>query len=247
MKFHIIGTGSTGNGYIMECQESKEVLLIECGMKLIDVKKALNFDLSRIKGCLLTHCHGDHSKYIREYIGAGINIYSSRETFDALGYTSHHRAIICNERNLYNIPNSTFKFIPFNIEHDCPQGFCYFINQKECGNTLFLTDSFYIPYKFANLNNIILEANYCENILSEKEKIHPFLRDRIITSHMSLQTCEQMLLANDLRLVQNIVLIHLSDSNSNEEIFKNRISEITSKKVSIATNGMSLELNKSFF
>jgi phosphoribosyl 1,2-cyclic phosphodiesterase len=247
MKFHIIGTGSNGNSYIMQCEENKEVLLLECGMKLIEVKKALDFDISNIKGCLLTHCHGDHSKFIKEYLSAGINIYSSKETFEALGLLNHHRCIIVEEKKVCNIPNSTFKFIPYNIQHDCPQGFCYFINQSECGNTLFLTDSFYIPYKFANLNNIIVEANYCENILAEREKIHPYLRDRIITSHMSLQTCEQMLQANDLRMVQNVVLIHLSDSNSNEVLFRNRISEITNKNVVVASNKMCFDLNKTPF
>lgn len=247
MKLHIIGTGSQGNSYIMQCEETNEVLLLECGMKLIEVKKALNFDISNIKGCLVSHCHGDHAKFIKEYINAGIDVYSSKETFEALGLLNHHRAHVVEEKKMFVIPGSSFKVIPFNIQHDCPQGFCFFINQAECGNTLFLTDSFYIPYKFANMNNIIVEANYCENILAEREKIHPFLRDRIITSHMSLQTCKEMLLANDLRFVQNIVLIHLSDSNSNEILFQKEIHSATLKNTIIASNGMCVELNKNPF
>lgn len=240
MKLHIISTGSKGNAYILG--NNKECILLECGMKLIEVKKALDFNLSTIKFCLLTHSHGDHAKYAKEYADAGIQIYTSKETIDAINVQDHHNFKAVTEKQMTIVGG--WRFIPYNIQHDCPQGFCYLINHPGCGNTLFLTDSFYIPYKFTNLNNLIIEANYCENILAEREKIHPFLRDRIITSHMSLQTCKEMLSANDLSAVNNIVLIHLSDSNSNAALFQKEISELTRKKTTVADNGMVIEMSK---
>jgi hypothetical protein len=42
--------------------------------------------------------------------------------------------------------------------------------------------------------------------------------------------------------VNNIVLIHLSDSNSDARRFKNEISELTGKNVSIAESGITIDI-----
>jgi phosphoribosyl 1,2-cyclic phosphodiesterase len=56
MKLIVIGTGSKGNGYVL--QDSKgECLLIEAGMKLIEVKKVLDFNIQNIHGMLVSHEH----------------------------------------------------------------------------------------------------------------------------------------------------------------------------------------------
>lgn len=56
-----------------------------------------------------------------------------------------------------------------------------------------------------------------------------------------------MLSANDLTAVNNIVLIHLSDGNSNEKQFKKEVYELTGKNVYVASNGMNLKFNKTPF
>jgi hypothetical protein len=42
------------------------------------------------------------------------------------------------------------------------------------------------------------------------------------------------------------VLIHLSDSNSNAEGFKQEITELTGKRVTIAEPGTDIDFNKEF-
>ena len=106
---------------------------------------------------------------------------------------------------------------------------------------------FLLPNAFRDLNNIIIEANYCPVIAKRKLSDMEFLRNRIIKSHMSIDTCEDLLLANDLGKVNNIVLIHLSDSNSDENAFKLRIEKSTGKKVTVANNGLVINLNKTPF
>ena len=64
---------------------------------------------------------------------------------------------------------------------------------------------------------------------------------------MSLNTCKETLLANDLSQVQKIVLIHLSDSNSDEKKFKEVITNATGKIVHVANNNQTLEFNKNPF
>jgi phosphoribosyl 1,2-cyclic phosphodiesterase len=56
MKLHILNTGSVGNGYVLESDNS-ELLIIEAGVKLIDFKKAVNFNIEKISGMLVSHEH----------------------------------------------------------------------------------------------------------------------------------------------------------------------------------------------
>jgi len=60
---------------------------------------------------------------------------------------------------------------------------------------------------------------------------------------MSLETCCDMLRANDITAVNNIVLIHLSDTNSDERMFKKEVEDLTGKNVSVAYNGMNVVMD----
>ena len=140
--------------------------------------------------------------------------------------------------------------LPFNVKHDAIEPLGFLIHHKECGKVLFLTDSYYSPYTFKGLNQIIIEANYSQEIVDKKIEsgsLHGIVRNRILTSHLSLETCKKLLLANDLSQVNNIVLIHLSDGNSNEVGFKEEIYQTTQKNVSVASPGMEIDFNPTPF
>lgn len=55
-KIITIGSGSSGNAYILECQN--ETLLLELGVSWKDIVKALNFNLSKVVGVCVSHAHG---------------------------------------------------------------------------------------------------------------------------------------------------------------------------------------------
>ena len=61
-----------------------------------------------------------------------------------------------------------------------------------------------------------------------------------MSSHLSLENCVELLKANDLTKTNNIVLTHLSDSNSNESVFKKTVEDATGKTVTIATKGVEI-------
>jgi phosphoribosyl 1,2-cyclic phosphodiesterase len=143
-----------------------------------------------------------------------------------------------------------FTVKPFKVNHDAAEPVGYLIHHNECGNVLFLTDTMYCSYTFASLNNIIIEANYSQEILDERLRSGAspdFLRNRVLQSHMSLNTCKDLLRANDLRSVNNIVLIHLSDSNSDAKQFHKEVSELTGKNVFVAEPGLTIPFNKTPF
>lgn len=246
MKLKVIGTGSAGNAYLLETD--KEILMIECGVKATSIKQALNFQLNKVVGCIVTHEHNDHFKSALDVMKWGIDVYASEGTFKAKKLLESTRAKVIRKNRKFKI--GKFEIIPFDVKHDAVEPLGFLINHPECGLTLFLTDTYYVEYLFPGLNNIIIEANYCEQIINEKMGIETdmkFLRDRVYKSHFNLKNCKELLSINDLSNVNNIVLIHLSDSNSDEKRFKSEVSELTGKSVTVAFNGLEMEFNKTPF
>jgi len=247
MKLKVISTGSIGNAYILA--NGNEALLIECGVNIMDIKKALNFDFSKVVGCLVTHEHNDHAKSINEVMKLGIEVYASRGTFakTSLSVKSHKQNEIVSRQN-FKVGN--FKIMAFDVQHDAKEPLGFLIDHPDSGKVLFLTDTNYCKYTFPGLNNIIIEANFSKEIIDRKfgaDSGKEFLRNRILRSHFSLENCKDMLKANDLSAVNNIVLIHLSDSNSNEKQFVKEVYEQTRKNVTAAVKGLEIEFYKTPF
>lgn len=237
MQLKIIGSNSDGNAYLLE--NATEALLIECGMGWGAIKRAVNFNIAKIKGCLVTHEHKDHCKSAKEILTAGISIYASYGTHGAMKTEAHHRARFLHLGAIVAIGG--FKIKSFPVQHDAAEPLGFLIHHTETGTVLFLTDSFYSQYRFDGLNQVIIEANYSNEILNQRREsgeTNKVLRDRVLESHMSLDTCIELLQANDLRQVANIVLIHLSDGHSDEREFKRQIQAATGRLVHVATNGM---------
>lgn len=246
MVLKVIGSSSAGNAYILE--NNSTALLIECGVRFDLIKKALRFNIRKPIGCLISHEHKDHCKSVNEVMAAGINVFATEKTFKAMAInTNHYRAGIVKDGRKLIL--GEFTVLPFNIIHDAAEPVGFLINHCETGNVLFLTDSIYAPYKFRNLHNVIVEANYCQTIIDSKmaEVGNKFVRDRVIQSHLSIQACKELLQANDLSQVNNIVLIHLSDNNSDASRFKREVQEVTGKNVHVADAGMTIPFNRTPF
>lgn len=247
MTLKIIGSSSKGNCYILE--NKNEALIIECGVKFSDIKQTLNFNLKKVVGCLLTHEHGDHAKSVQDVMDAGIDVWSDRLTHNACNSSSSYRARYTFKGDTFKC--GEFKIKAFDVKHDAAAPLGFIINHSETGNILFLTDTYYVPYTFKNLHNIIVETNYSKEIIEKKRSqggLKNFLADRIIQSHMSLETCKELLQANDLTQVNNIVLIHLSDGNSDANLFQSEVKNLTGKTVHVADAGVVIEnFNKTPF
>jgi len=243
MKLRVISSSSAGNAYLLH--NDKEALLIECGVNIDRIKSAIGYSVQKVVGCLVTHNHLDHCKAIKKVMGLGIHVWASAGTHTICGTVDHHRARVTYSGDQFQVGG--FKVKAFDVKHDAAEPLGYLIHHEETGLILFLTDTCYCEYKFEGLNNIIIEANYCQDIIDAKMSAGKFVRDRVIQSHMNLQTCRDMLLANDLTAVNNIVLIHLSDKNSDEDRFRRTIKEATGKLVTVAVPGLSIPFNKTPF
>jgi phosphoribosyl 1,2-cyclic phosphodiesterase len=246
MKLKVLGSSSYGNAYILE--NDSEALILEAGVKFAEVQRALNFNISKIVGCLITHEHKDHAGQILTF-PLFVDVFCSKGTADsaaAIGKKS--KTHIVSAGRPFTV--GTFKVIPFAAKHDSAEPLGFFINHPETGNVLFATDTYYLPCKFAGLNNVLVECNYRLDILEGNIAaglIPTAMRNRIVQSHFSYDHCLQALQSNDLRAVNNIILIHLSNVNSHAQEFAEGIRKATGKSVHVAESGLELLLNKTPF
>lgn len=240
MKLTVLGSGSSGNCYLL--QNRDETLILECGLPYKTILKGLDFNLMNVVGCLVTHEHKDHSKAIKEFISNGIDVYSSGGTLkatDAGGY----RVQVIESENQVSIGD--FTVLPFETEHDAIEPLGFLIQHSDMGKLLFITDSYYCQYNFKELNHIMIECNYSRNILQEnieKGLVHPVLANRLLKSHFSLENVKEFLKATDLSNVKDITLLHLSDSNSDERGFREEIERLTGKPTYIADKELEIDL-----
>lgn len=220
----VIGSSSSGNSYLLNTTE--ECLMLECGVRYKSIFAALDFKIKNIVGCLVSHEHKDHSGFIKDIVKAGINVYSSAGTFEAIGIKSH-RIKVVKAGEQFTVGG--FTVLPFEIEHDCVEGLGYLIQHEEMGKLLFATDTFYIRYSFTGLNIIMVECNYSKQILDNNLRaglVEKIQARRLIKSHFSLERVKEFLQANDLSEVKKIFLIHLSNKNSNAKLFKEEIEKL---------------------
>jgi len=227
MDINIYHSGSSANLY--RVSDKGVSILIEAGVPVKKIKKALNYKLSDVAGCLVSHAHMDHAKGLKDLLQCGVDCYVSPETAKALDL-SGHRLHIIKPMEQFKIGDWTIK--AFNLVHDVPcLGFLMATGDEKL---MFAVDTNYIPYRFKGLTHIMLGVNYDNEILMDNVTlghIHPELTKRILRNHMSLKTCKKFLLANDMSRVREIYLLHLSDDNSNAERFKTEIQQITGRPV----------------
>lgn len=238
MILHCIGSSSHGNCYII--QNETEALIIEAGLPLLEAKKVLNWNIKKIVGCLVSHQHGDHAAYAREYTDAGITLLTLEDVIQVKQLGNSAIPITLGKGYILG----GFKILPFSVLHDVP---CvgFHIQHKEFGKLLFFTDTYAMQYNFKGINYWLIEANYSDDILNDNiinGRVPQVMRKRLLTSHLSLDNAIGILKRSDLSQTKHIVLIHLSDGNSNEKEFIKAVRRATGKRTIAAKKGIEIEL-----
>lgn len=235
----VISSSSSGNAYVIQSED--EALLLEAGSSISTTKHALNFNTSKVNGCLITHAHGDHSKYARQYELA-FPVFANSHVISMKGL-SQAAEIKAGDR--FDV--GKFKIIAFEAFHDIPT-LGFFINHPDMGNLVFLTDSFMCNHVFKDVNHVLIECNYSDEALLEAIELgvtNSAMRRRLMTTHMELQTVAKFLTSHDLTNVYNILLLHLSRYNSNRKQFIDVLTKATGKNIQIADAGLVIDLSNS--
>ena len=243
MVLKCLGSGSSGNCYILQ-SDSGEKLIIECGLPFREIKRGLDYDLHGVVGCLVSHRHSDHSKSLHDVIKAGIRVLSIEDVFVALGVK--YRTLCKTIQSMRGYVIGGFRILVLDVAHDVP---CvgFIVEHVEMGKLLFVTDTMMLEWKLPPLDHIMLECNYSDATLQrniDSGLVPAVMRERLMRSHMELQTAKGVLTGNDITQVKEIILIHLSGNNSNAELFKSEIGKATGKPIYAAERGFEIMLSK---
>lgn len=252
MKLTTLGSSSAGNCYILR-SASGDTLILECGMPFRKIKESLGWDLSGISACLISHRHRDHCRALPDVEKAGIRILALQDVKDS--FPQCEGLFFTPLQPMKGYKAGEFKIFTLPVYHSDPNGkecpcLAYVISHDEMGRLLFVTDAVTLDYRLEELNHIMIEANYSDRILQDNinaGQIHKSERDRLLQSHMEIETTIKVLQTLDTDNVNEVILLHLSPRNANAEDFSYRVSGKTGIPTYVATEGMKLEVNKMIY
>lgn len=242
MKLKVIGSGSKGNSYALIAEN--EILLLEAGCRLIDVKKAIDFQIGKVVGCLATHSHKDHIGYAKDFLSAGIKIYTNDETQKLVDCVSGEWLYGVPEKEMFKVGG--FKVTPFYVPHNGTANYAYLIEHEEMGKFLFATDFEYLPWTFRQhrLNHMLIECNHIDEVENTDANY-----EHVMLGHSSLSTILDVVQKNQTPSLRNVILCHLSRSNAYPVQMVEEVGKVAGRRVSVfcAEVGLEVELRKYLF
>lgn len=247
MFMKVVGSGSSGNTYIIE--SNGQTLLLDCGCKWKDILKAMDYNVLDCVACVVSHRHNDHSKAYKEVLYAGIPIYTNDETSEHFGIISGEKMIGVPE--MKRIKVGCFSIIPFYIPHttrdvgtgtiiDCPN-YGYLI-EADKEKLLFMTDFLMCKYVFKSLkiNHFLIECNHNDELVDADSIKY----EHSIRGHSSLSTVKEFLKVNKTDAMRNVILCHLSRDAADEKKMQKEVIGVVGEEVNvkIACKNLILEL-----
>lgn len=222
LNVHIYASSSKGNAISVSDGVSR--ILLDAGLPYSKLSRMMN--LNEIEAVFISHEHKDHCHAVGELTRRGIDVYMSEGTWVHLPVeiVSMTPSIV---KHGMQRETANWIVLPFNVDHDAAEPLGFLIQSKNTGKKLvYIVDSAIVDYDFTGVNTWIIEANYAEDIIAQGDQ-KEWLKSRIRTSHFSLDNLKDFLGSSDLSQTEEIFLVHLSDSNSDEERFKREIMELT--------------------
>lgn len=195
MKLKCLGSGSSGNCYLLTA-DNGETLLLDAGLPIMEIKRGLNWDIKCVVGAICTHAHKDHSLSVSDLEHMGIKVWQPQ--------SDHSK----RERHI-----GKFHIFCFQVPHNGTENYGFLImvdNQK----LLYLTDLEYCPYVFRKqrLDHMLIECNYQKKYIAED--YNDAKKSHVYRGHMELETVKEFVIANKSDALQNVILCHLSRDNS---------------------------------
>lgn len=213
MRFMSLASSSHGNAYIISDKETR--ILLECGLSRKKLQQLAGFKLTAFDACIVSHEHKDHSGCVADLIKAGLPVYMSQGTAEALGVE-----LVTAIQHGEQFTVGSMDVVPFTTFHDAAEPLGFLFKSRCDGDVLaFATDTVNLAYHFPGVNILAIEANYDREILDRSEKLPDKVRHRITNSHMEIDALCRYLRTLELSQCREIYLLHLSDAMSDEGRF----------------------------
>ncbi len=233
-RFISLGSGSSGNGYVLQSESG--CLLIDAGISMRTLKKRMRdngLSLYGIKHILVTHDHADHVKAVGTLSNElNVDVYATAEVHQGIGNNycvpqkialSHAKEIRKNEP----LWLGDFKITPFGVPHDSTDNVGFKIEHDGVTFCL-MTDVGRITEELgemiASADYLVIEANY----EVEKLKAGPYpahLKSRIMSGdgHLANHECGEALAHHATDRLRHVWLCHLSEENNHPELARKTV------------------------
>ena len=224
MQIDVLASSSLGNAYIVS--DGTTSILLDAGIPYKELQVKSDFKVNEVAACLVTHCHLDHARAVKDLVRNAIDVYGLLETLTMLGVAVNylHRTHFVEPLKTYTI--NTFEIMPITMYHDCP---CvgYMVYSKKTGERLFFaTDTYKITVNPQSVDYLILEINYQKEIVNNlvnEGKMEANIRARLLFSHYEFSKALNWLKKIDKSRLKRIYVAHLSNGHSNAEEIKRAV------------------------
>lgn len=194
MTLKTISTGSSpGNCYALTA-DNGEILLLDAGIPIAEIKKGLDYDIENVCACIITHVHKDHSLSANKLKTMGIPVWQPYLS-DTVRMRTHLGKF---EIECFDVPHNGIPCRAFLIK---------------CEDTtiLYATDFELIPYNLQkkNINVMLIEMNYQSDRIVDIDA-H---RQHTILGHAEEKTTIGVI-TNNMEHLRKVILCHMSKSGS---------------------------------
>jgi phosphoribosyl 1,2-cyclic phosphodiesterase len=133
VKLISLGSGSSGNAFLLESDET--TVLLDCGVGAREIQKALS-RRSRLSTVIISHEHGDHVRSLSSVLRKhSSEVVATRGTLDAIGRPESSREVRPGGR--IQIDSLSISFI--GVSHDAAEP-CGFLVENSDVKVAILTD-----------------------------------------------------------------------------------------------------------
>lgn len=220
MRFASLGSGSEGNGLVVEAGGSR--LLLDCGFSISETVRRLqrlDVEPSTLDALLVTHEHDDHvggvARFARKF---GIPVYLSHGTHAAssTGRAVFPEVVIIDSHTPFAVGD--IEVLPYPVPHDArePTQFVFGDGQSRLG---VLTDAGsstpHIEAMLGGLDALMIECNHDAGMLAGSaypERLKARIGGRL--GHLDNTQAAQIVSSIDTRSLQHVIAAHLSQKNN---------------------------------
>ena len=233
LRFALLGSGSRGNGLLVECGQT--TILVDCGFTLKETERRLarlGRSADRLCAILVTHEHGDHVDGVgplaRKY---EIPVWLTNGTHAALGVTQTNRLPQCRRfsgEEDFSIDEITVH--PYTVPHDAREP-CQFVFSGGTRRLGLLTDAghitAHIETQLSGCDALVLECNHDSDMLAEGP-YSDSLKKRVggPLGHLNNDSAAALLACLDTTRLQHIVAAHLSEKNNTHWLVRSALGAV---------------------
>ena len=228
MRFASLGSGSEGNGLLIESTDGLRVtrVLIDCGFSLSDTERRLRaagVEPDSLDAVLVTHEHSDHVGGVFRLSAAhGVPVFLTHGTLLGSGKVSGGATLTLIDP-LHTFEAGGFSIEPVAVPHDAREPVQYVIADGRVRLGV-LTDighgTAHVQRAYSGLDALVLECNHDSRMLADNRRYPEMLKRRISGpyGHLSNQASADILASLDRSRLRTVVAAHLSHKNNTEDL-----------------------------